>query len=311
MRAGRGGAQRWRGDHRPAHLALPRCRAAAASCLPPRCCRSSATCPRPRTTRPAGRQRDRRTTPPSSACATTSPSSQTIDFFTPIVDDPYDFGRIAAANALSDVYAMGGRAADGAQHRRLPARRAPMRRARRDPARRPGRRARRARRWSAATPSTTRAEVRARRDRHRRPAPRCSRNAGARAGDALVLTKPLGVGIDRDGGKRGAATTPLLAEAVAIDDDAQPRRAREPRSRAAPTPRPTSPASACSATCTTWAARATSPPRSTRPRSRSSTASTNCSPTDIVFGRQPRATASTPTTSRRTPTTSPPGAAAS
>jgi selenide,water dikinase len=31
------------------------------------------------------------------------------DFFTPIVDDPYDFGRIAAANALSDVYAMGGR----------------------------------------------------------------------------------------------------------------------------------------------------------------------------------------------------------
>jgi selenide,water dikinase len=34
---------------------------------------------------------------------------QTIDFFTPLVDDPYDFGRIAAANALSDVYAMGGR----------------------------------------------------------------------------------------------------------------------------------------------------------------------------------------------------------
>ena len=32
---------------------------------------------------------------------------QTADFFTPIVDDPYDFGRIAAANALSDVYAMG------------------------------------------------------------------------------------------------------------------------------------------------------------------------------------------------------------
>ena len=32
----------------------------------------------------------------------------TLDFFTPIVDDPYDFGRIGAANALSDVYAMGG-----------------------------------------------------------------------------------------------------------------------------------------------------------------------------------------------------------
>src|SRR5215212_10901193 len=33
---------------------------------------------------------------------------QTVDFFTPIVDDPYAFGRIAATNALSDVYAMGG-----------------------------------------------------------------------------------------------------------------------------------------------------------------------------------------------------------
>ena len=34
---------------------------------------------------------------------------QTIDFITPIVDDPYDYGQIAAANSLSDVYAMGGR----------------------------------------------------------------------------------------------------------------------------------------------------------------------------------------------------------
>lgn len=34
---------------------------------------------------------------------------QTVDFFTPIVDDPYTYGQIAAANAVSDVYAMGGR----------------------------------------------------------------------------------------------------------------------------------------------------------------------------------------------------------
>ncbi len=34
---------------------------------------------------------------------------QTVDFFTPIVDDPYTFGQVAAANSLSDVYAMGGR----------------------------------------------------------------------------------------------------------------------------------------------------------------------------------------------------------
>src|SRR5947209_11261961 len=34
---------------------------------------------------------------------------QTVDFFTPIVDDPFVFGAIAAANSLSDVYAMGGK----------------------------------------------------------------------------------------------------------------------------------------------------------------------------------------------------------
>jgi selenide,water dikinase len=36
---------------------------------------------------------------------------QTLDFFTPVVDDAYDYGAIAAANALSDVYAMGGEVA--------------------------------------------------------------------------------------------------------------------------------------------------------------------------------------------------------
>ena len=33
----------------------------------------------------------------------------TVDFFSPVVDDPFDFGRIAGANALSDLYAMGAR----------------------------------------------------------------------------------------------------------------------------------------------------------------------------------------------------------
>ncbi len=33
---------------------------------------------------------------------------QTLDFFTPIVDDPYAFGQVAATNAISDIYAMGG-----------------------------------------------------------------------------------------------------------------------------------------------------------------------------------------------------------
>ena len=49
---------------------------------------------------------------------------QTLDFFPPLVDDPFTYGQIAAANALSDVYAMNGAAADGAEHRVLPRQRA-------------------------------------------------------------------------------------------------------------------------------------------------------------------------------------------
>ena len=44
---------------------------------------------------------------------------QTVDFFTPIVDDPYTYGAIAAANSLSDIYAMGGKAHDRAIDSRL------------------------------------------------------------------------------------------------------------------------------------------------------------------------------------------------
>jgi selenide, water dikinase len=46
---------------------------------------------------------------------------QTVDFFTPIVDDPYTFGQIAATNALSDVYAMGGRPITAQAHVCFPA----------------------------------------------------------------------------------------------------------------------------------------------------------------------------------------------
>ena len=47
---------------------------------------------------------------------------QTLDFFPPMVEDPYTFGQIAAANALSDVYAMGGepRLAPGALRAAVP-----------------------------------------------------------------------------------------------------------------------------------------------------------------------------------------------
>ena len=85
----------------------------------------------------AGAAADRRAgcpPPPRPSCSSARPTGddaavsrlsdelalvQTVDFFTPVVDDPYDFGRIAAANALSDVYAMGGRPADRAQPRGL------------------------------------------------------------------------------------------------------------------------------------------------------------------------------------------------
>jgi selenide,water dikinase len=46
---------------------------------------------------------------------------QTVDFFTPMVDDPYTFGQIAASNALSDVYAMGGRPITALAHLCFPA----------------------------------------------------------------------------------------------------------------------------------------------------------------------------------------------
>ena len=80
----------------------------------------------------------------------------TADFFTPVVDDAYDWGRIAAANALSDVYAMGGRPLVGGEPGRLAARRAADRAAARGAPRRPGHRRRgRVPRRRAATASTT------------------------------------------------------------------------------------------------------------------------------------------------------------
>lgn len=144
---------------------------------------------------------------------------QTVDFFTPIVDDPYDFGRIAATNALSDVYAMGGRPLSALN---LVA-------------------------WSIEDlGSEMLGEVlRGGADVVRAagativgghtiddPEPKYGlavtgvvhpdeviTNAGGRAGDALVLTKPVGAGAVTTSLKKGLVSDTVLAGAVAVMTD--------------------------------------------------------------------------------------------
>jgi selenide,water dikinase len=140
----------------------------------------------------------------------------TVDFFTPIVDDPYDFGRIAAANALSDVYAMGGTPltalnlvawsleALGAdvleQVLRGGAEMAgeagvPVVGGHSIDDREP--------KYGMAVTGTVHPE-------------RILRNSTARAGDELFLTKALGGGVASTAAKRGIAPAELTAAAVAV-----------------------------------------------------------------------------------------------
>ena len=139
---------------------------------------------------------------------------QTVDFFTPIVDDPFDFGRIAAANALSDVYAMGGRPLTALNLVAFPLEQLGADVLRRilegglavaeeaacaivgghsidDPEPKYG---------LAVTGTVDPRQM--------------LTNAGAQAGDALVLTKPLGVGALTTARKRGAAGGDALDAAV-------------------------------------------------------------------------------------------------
>ena len=140
---------------------------------------------------------------------------QTVDFFTPIVDDPYVYGQIAAANALSDVYAMGGRPLTALAVAAFPK--------------------------DGVSANTISAIFRGGFDTLREagvallgghtvqdpeikfgyavsgaidPA-RILTNAGAQAGDVLFLTKPLGTGIVGTAIKFDRATSTLVDEAVA------------------------------------------------------------------------------------------------
>src|SRR4051794_34290505 len=141
---------------------------------------------------------------------------QTADFFTPIVDDPYWFGRIAATNALSDVYAMGGRPVSALNLVAFP--------------------------LETLGAGVLREILRGGHDAVQAagasivgghsiddPEPKYGlavtgivdpravlTNAGGRAGDALVLTKPLGAGTVATALKRGLASPELVERGVAV-----------------------------------------------------------------------------------------------
>ena len=139
---------------------------------------------------------------------------QTLDFFTPVVDDPYTYGAIAAANAMSDVYAMGGEVVLALNIACFP---------------------------SQLPPGTITEILRGGGDKVREaggvvagghtvddPEPKfgmsvmgmahpdhITTKSGARPGDTLLLTKPLGVGIITTVAKSDAATPAHLKAAIA------------------------------------------------------------------------------------------------
>jgi selenide,water dikinase len=140
----------------------------------------------------------------------------TADFFTPIVDDPYDFGRIAATNALSDVYAMGARPLFALNIVGFPRKLLEhgildeILRGGNDVARSVGMPVLGGHSIDDAEPKyglVVVGEV--------HPA-RMVTNAAARPGDQLVLTKPLGSGVVATALKRGVATDADIERAIAV-----------------------------------------------------------------------------------------------
>ncbi len=141
---------------------------------------------------------------------------QTVDFFTPILDDPYQFGRAAAANALSDVYAMGGRPLCALNIVCFPVDRMDL-----------GVLAQILKGGQEKVAEAGALLV----GGHSIDDPvikyglaasglvhpdRVITNAGARTGDALVLTKPLGTGVIATAVKGGLAAAPVVEAMVAV-----------------------------------------------------------------------------------------------
>ncbi len=139
---------------------------------------------------------------------------QTVDFFTPVVDDPYTYGAIAACNALSDVYAMNGEPLSALNvlcwDKELPSE------ILHDILRGGLDKVREAGALLVGGHSVTDTEVKYGLAVTGLVHPdRIWRNQGARPGDALVLTKPLGTGIATTAMKRDQCPPELAARAIA------------------------------------------------------------------------------------------------
>ena len=140
----------------------------------------------------------------------------TTDFFTPIVDHPYDFGAIAAANALSDVYAMGGRPLTALnlvgfpEHLLGPEVLGEILRGANDKAREAGIDIVGGHTIKTEEPLFGLAVV------GTVSPQKLLTNAGAQSGDALILTKPLGLGIITTAAKRREDTAGAIGEAIQV-----------------------------------------------------------------------------------------------
>jgi selenide, water dikinase len=139
---------------------------------------------------------------------------QTVDFFTPIVDDPFQFGAIAAANALSDVYAMGGEPRTALNIACFPDKDVPFE-VLGEVLRGGLAKAEEAGVLVVGGHTVIDEEIKFGMAVTGFVHPdRIWRNVGARPGDALLLTKPLGTGIVTTAAKRDGCSTETTAAAV-------------------------------------------------------------------------------------------------
>jgi len=140
----------------------------------------------------------------------------TVDVFTPVVDDPYHYGAISAANALSDVYAMGGRPILALNIVGFPRSKLPMSVLEEIL-------------HGGADKATEAGVIIAGGHSIDDPEPKYGlavtgivhpdgvvRNVGARPGDQLVLTKPLGIGVITTGIKQGKTSAAAAEEAIRV-----------------------------------------------------------------------------------------------